>query len=159
MRRFIGHAVAGTMFLTISVWWFIGDVLQMNRRSGTVGSWFLHIGFILYGTKPRKNTPENVELSEFVFFFTWADFIYSLCIYVVALYIFVVLPKRTNWTNPFGELFGRWKGKRLRSRPDRMPDSDICHNMNKWSWGSFFSLSDEKRKWECKYWKFEEQNK
>ena len=36
MGGFIGHAVAGTMFLTISVWWFIGDVLQMNRRSGTL---------------------------------------------------------------------------------------------------------------------------
>ena len=36
MGGFISHAVAGTMFLTISVWWFIGDVLQMNRRSGTL---------------------------------------------------------------------------------------------------------------------------
>ena len=27
--------MAGTMFLTISVWWFIGDVLQINRRSET----------------------------------------------------------------------------------------------------------------------------
>ena len=36
MRRFIGHAVAGTMFLTVSVWWFIGEVLQINRRSETL---------------------------------------------------------------------------------------------------------------------------
>ena len=27
----------------------------------------MHIGFIFYGTKPWKNTPENVKLSEFVF--------------------------------------------------------------------------------------------
>ena len=36
MKRFIGHAVAGTIFLTISVWWFIGDVLQINRLSETL---------------------------------------------------------------------------------------------------------------------------
>ena len=29
-------ALAGTMFLTISVWWFIGDVPQMNHRGETL---------------------------------------------------------------------------------------------------------------------------
>ena len=29
--QFIGHAVAGTIFLTVSVWWFIGDVLQISE--------------------------------------------------------------------------------------------------------------------------------
>ena len=36
--------------------------------SSLLGAFDLHIGFILYGTKPWKNTPEYVELSEFVFF-------------------------------------------------------------------------------------------
>ena len=38
MRRIIGHAVAGTMFLTISVWWpfYLAGVLQMNRRNKTL---------------------------------------------------------------------------------------------------------------------------
>ena len=33
--------------------------------------------------------------------------------------------------------------ERLTLKPDRMPGSDICHNMNKW--GSFSSLSAEKQ--------------
>ena len=53
------------MFLTISVW------LVYRRRpaneSPQRNSWKLVLQFILYGTKPWKNTPENVELSELVF--------------------------------------------------------------------------------------------
>ena len=37
MGGLIGHAVAGTMFFTVSVWWLIGDVLQMSRCSETLG--------------------------------------------------------------------------------------------------------------------------
>ena len=37
-----------------------------TELAGKLG--FAHsFGFILYGTKPWKNTPENVKLSEFVF--------------------------------------------------------------------------------------------
>ena len=33
MGGLIGHVVAGTMFILISVWWFIAEVLQRGRRS------------------------------------------------------------------------------------------------------------------------------
>ena len=78
-----------------------------TELAGKLG--FAHsFGFIFYGTKPWKNTPENVELSEFFFFFTCTDYIYSSCIYVVALYVFVIFwRKEPTERTPFGELFGR----------------------------------------------------
>ena len=131
------------MFLTISVWRFIGDVLQMNRRCGTV--WKLVFAHWFHSfRKTPQNPPEYVELSEFVFSLhlliifilyasMWSHHMFSL-----------FCQKEPTERTPFGELFERWRGKRLRPRPDRMPDSEICHNTNKW--GSFFSLSDEEKK-------------
>ena len=98
---------------SISVWWFIGDVLQMNRHSGTVGSWFLLIGFILYGTKPWKNTTENVELSEFVFsLHVLIIFILYASMWLHYMFSLFCQKEPTERTR-FGELFGRWRGTQL----------------------------------------------
>ena len=142
MRRFIGHAVAGTMFLTISVWWFIGDVLQMNRRCGTVWKLVFAHWFHSFGKTPQKMWSSR---NLFFLYMYWLYlFFMHLCGRIICFRYF--LPKRTNWTNPFCGTI-RMKGKRLRPRPDRMPDSEICHNTNKW--GSYFSLTDEKKKCYC----------
>ena len=121
----------------------------MNRRCGTV--WKLVFAHWFHSSrKTPQNPPEYVELSEFVFSLhlliifilyasMWSHHMFSL-----------FCQKEPTERTPFGELFERWRGKRLRPRPDRMPDSEICHNTNKW--GSFFSLSDEEKKCECMYW-------
>ena len=110
----------------------------------------LEVGFCTLVSFFSKNTPENVELSEFVFS------LHLLIIFILyasmwSHYMFSLFcQKEPTERTPFGELFGRWRGRRLRPRPDRMPDSEICHNMNKWE--SFFSSSDEKKICESKYW-------
>ena len=115
MRRFIGHAVAGTMFLTISVYVPFGGLLETSCKwiaaAEQFGSWFLHIGFILLEKHPRKCGALGI-----CFFFTFTDYIYSLCIYVVALYVFVILLKRTNWTNPFWGTIRKTKRKTTKAK-------------------------------------------
>jgi len=79
----------------------------MNRHSGTVGSWFLHIGFILYGTKPWKNTTENVELSEFVFsLHVLIIFILYASMWLHYMFSLFCQKEPTERTR-FRELFGR----------------------------------------------------
>ena len=103
----------------------------------------LEVGFCTSVSFFWKNTPENVELSEFVFS------LHLLIIFILyasmwSHYMFSLFcQKEPTERTPFAKQFG-WRGKRLRLRPDRMRDSEICHNTNKW--GSFFSLSDEKKK-------------
>ena len=75
------------------------------------GSWFLHIGFILLEKHPRKCGALGI-----CFFFTFTDYIYSLCIYVVALYVFVILSKTTNWTNPFWGTIRKTKRKTTKAK-------------------------------------------
>ena len=141
MRRFIGLAVAGTMFLTISVWWFIGDLLQMNRRRGTRKLVFAH-WFHSFGKTPQKMWSSR-NLS-FLYIYWLYLFFMHLCGRIICFCYFAKKDQLNEFLLQFGELFERWRGKRLRPRPDRMPDSEICHNTNKW--GYFFSLSDEKKK-------------
>ena len=51
MGGFIGHVIAGTAFLFISVWWFIGEILEKGRRRGTARAGGSHPQFKKEGTR------------------------------------------------------------------------------------------------------------
>lgn len=56
MGDFVGHAVPGTMFLLISIWWFLGVLLQTRRNSYIVARQGLlrSSNSVNEGVKPRS---------------------------------------------------------------------------------------------------------
>ena len=101
-----------------------------TELAGKLG--FAHsFGFIFYGTKPWKNTPENVELSEF-FFSLHVLIIFILHASMWSHYMFSLFFGEKNQLNePLLGNYSEGEEERLTLKPDRMPRSDICHNMNK----------------------------
>ena len=57
MGGIIGHAIAGTMFLITSIWWFIGEILNKSRKGETLRSKGKHKG------KPRSKRIQHVWYS------------------------------------------------------------------------------------------------